>query len=157
MPFEILHNTSTNLINSIESILKFRKGSCTSKHFLLGLLYEKLYECNVEYDSYLFYWEDQDYLPKELKEYAKNVPTQFHLALEIEGKDIDATFDSKLAEYYFPVNEFDNCKISVEYIDKIPHNSPEERINYVIKNAPKNDNIRIFYQKFNNWLRKIRI
>lgn len=95
-PFEVIPGTSLNYQKAIESIEKYRKGSCTSKHFFLGHLYQQL-GLGVSYVSYLFYWEDQEFLTEELRRLARNLPEQYHLALYVDGRLIDATFDKLLS------------------------------------------------------------
>jgi len=156
MLFEVIPGTSVNYRKAIESIEKYRKGSCTSKHFYLGKIYSELFPSSkILYITFIFYWEEQDYISSELMKLAKKLPEQFHLALDVDGRLIDGTYDSLLAPI-FPVNEYENCKVSVRYVDKVVHSSPQERIEYIIKNAKKSHYIRKFYTKLNRYCRRIR-
>jgi len=155
IPFAFVSGTAFDYRKAIESIETLNKGSCSAKHFYLGHLYEKE-GLDVDYVSYVFFWEDQEYVPNELKNEAKHLPEQFHLALCLNGRDIDATYDIGLKDLGFPVNEWENQKISVEYTEKITHKTPQERISYTQKRAKGNGNLRRFYQLFNEWIEKNR-
>ncbi len=154
MPFEIIPGTSLDYQKAIESIKKYKKGSCTSKHFFLGYLYQQL-GLNVLYKTYLFYWVDQEFLNEELRHLARNLPEQYHLALYVEGRLIDATFD-KLLNPIFPVNEFENCKVSIEYVDEITHSTPLERISFVKERVKTSPFLQKFYSELNEYTRKLR-
>jgi len=88
--------------------LEDNRGSCTPKHYIMGVMYGKL-GLTVEYCTYGFHWKDQklDY-SKEVMAMAKKLPVAYHLACRvfIEGKWIlvDATWDPSLAFAGFPVN-----------------------------------------------------
>ena len=68
---------------------------------------------------------------------------------------IDATFDKFLAPL-FPVNEFDDCGVSVRYVDEIQHLSPKERIRYVKIRVRKSHKLQNFYRGLNEYTKKIR-
>jgi len=155
IPFEFVPGTSLNYRKSIESMKKYKKGSCTPKHFYLGNLYEKQLRLNVLYVTYIFYWTDQEFLSKHLRYISRHLPEQYHLALEVGGRIIDATFDKPLAPT-FPVNEFEKCKVSVEYMDSIVHCSPQERIDYVKNNMKGSHELQKFYIKLNKYIQTIR-
>jgi len=154
-PFAFVPGTAFDYQKAIESIEKLNKGSCSSKHFYLGYLYERE-GLDVDYVTYAFFWEDQEYIPPELKRETKHLPEQFHLALSLNGKDVDATFDIGLKDLGFPINEWDNQKVAVEYSEKIIHKTPRERIEYVRKRAKSNEKLRKFYYLFDRWIEKNR-
>ncbi len=154
LPFEVIPGTSLDYQKAIESIEKYGRGSCTSKHFYLGKLYEEI-GLDVSYVTYTFYWEEQKFLSERLKQLSRNLPEQYHLALKVEGRVIDATFD-KLLTPIFPVNEFEDCKISVECKDEIVHSSPWERIEYVKLKAKKSNKLQKFYSELNEYAKRIR-
>ncbi|MCX5700100.1 MAG: hypothetical protein NTZ63_00955 [Candidatus Omnitrophica bacterium] len=119
-------------------ILKLNKGSCVPKHFLLGLLFNKM-GIAVKYVSYLYDWDDKEIqYPQVLRELTKEMPITAHLACKayINKKWVlvDATWDLPLRNYGFPVNEewdgFSDCKNAVKPIKEIIHRTLEERVQY---------------------------
>jgi transglutaminase-like putative cysteine protease len=119
-------------------MLKLGKGSCIPKHFLLGMLFEKL-NIPVKYATYLFSWDDPRVkYPPDLRRTVKLLPKGTHLACQayIEGQWIliDATWDSALKRAGFPVNEsWDGirpAKNAVSPIKEIIHDTLEDRVKY---------------------------
>lgn len=155
IPFEIIPGTSLDYQKALRSIEIYKKGSCTAKHFYLGRIYQKIGIEDVLYVTYIFFWDEQNFINNELKNLAKRLPEQYHLALYVDGQLVDATFDKYLAPI-FPVNEFENCKVSVEYIERKFHLSPQERIEYVKLRAKNSPLLRKFYRELNKYCRKIR-
>ncbi|MEM5766084.1 MAG: hypothetical protein QW423_00345 [Candidatus Aenigmatarchaeota archaeon] len=166
MPFEVMPNISLDYEKSIESILVYKKGSCTSKHFLLGELYKRLY-IPIKYVTYVFYWYDLEVsYPIKLKKLASKLPEQYHLAciayIEERNVLIDATWDLALKKVGFTVNEqwdgINDTLNSIKPIDMIVHDTPEERIDYLKAKIKNNTNplISKFYCELNRWLNEIR-
>jgi len=154
IPFEIVFGASIDYQKAIESLKIHKKAGCTSKHLYLGNFYEKL-GSKVLYLTYIFYWEDQEFLNRHLKNLSKNLPERYHLALKVDNELIDATFDKFLAPI-FPVNEFENCEVSVVYVDKIEHHTVQERIEYVKSKTKNMNELLKFYEELNRYLIKIR-
>ena len=90
-------------------ILRYGRGSCTPKHFLLGDMYQKL-GLMVLYVVYPYRWDEgtAEYPPR-LKKLAEAMPTSHHLAcrVDINGELVlvDATLDPALKVLGAPVNE----------------------------------------------------
>ncbi|MBM3119226.1 MAG: hypothetical protein FJ006_06685 [Chloroflexi bacterium] len=90
-------------------ILKFNRGSCTPKHFLLCYMYQKI-GLEVLYVVYPFRWNDFEAVyPPELQRLADAMPISYHLAckVDIDGKLVlvDATIDPALQKIGLPVNK----------------------------------------------------
>jgi len=90
-------------------MLEENRGFCVPKHYLLGMMYQKL-GVPVRYHTYSFRWSeiDVDY-PQDLKKLAKRASVTYHLAckafIEKRWVLIDATWDSPLKKTGFLVNE----------------------------------------------------
>jgi hypothetical protein len=119
-------------------MLELGKGSCIPKHFLLGMLFQKL-DIPVKYCTYLYSWADPRIkYPPELRSIVKELPMGTHLACRahIEGQWvlIDATWDSALKKAGFPVNEaWDGvhpAKNAVRPTQEIIHETVEGRVKY---------------------------
>lgn len=155
--------------NGPVGILTCNKGSCSPKHFLLGLLYQKL-RIPIKYATYPLKWNDLDIAyPIELRKLADAMPLEYHVACKayINKKWIllDATWDPPLKKAGFPINEnwdgFSNTLNAVKPLDEIILKNAQERIDYVRvntahytekENALKNR----FYSEFNKWLEEVR-
>ena len=142
-------------------ILKYGKGSCMPKHFLLCNMYQRL-GMLVLYAVYPFRWDKAsiDYPPR-LKRLAQELPTSYHLAcrIDIDGKLIlvDATLDPALEKLGLPVNkEWDG--ISNTLLPIIP--CGEEEIYHpseiFFDQTQFNDNLITFYNELNRWLDEVR-
>lgn len=87
-------------------MLEEKRGFCIPKHYLLGMIYEKM-GMKVRYPVYNFKWHDL-HLPHGLKERASALPVTFHLACKIFVEKkwvlVDATWDALLEKAGFPVN-----------------------------------------------------
>lgn len=146
-------------------MLNLRKGSCVPKHFLLGMLLEKL-NIPVRYVTSLFSWDDPRVkYPAELRSVVKLLPIGTHLTCQafIEGLWVllDATWDNKLKKCGFPVNEnwdgVSPTKNAVQPVKEIIHDSVEDRVRYAseFRKTWTDDQIQA-YDKFpqilNAWL-----
>ena len=91
-----------------EGMLRDKRGSCSPKHYLMGMVCGKL-GVPVKYCTYAFNWKDQkvDY-PDGLRGMAEKLPVTYHLACKALIKEkwvlLDATWDPALAIVGFPVN-----------------------------------------------------
>lgn len=152
-----------------EKMLKCNGGSCTPKHYLLGMMYERI-GIPVKYCTYSFWWhkQDVDYTEDVLKA-AKKLPATYHLACEamIEGSWVlvDATWDPPLRAANFPVNERWDGKS-----DTLLAITPEEKnICTTLKERDEDYKARIspytsgdklqlsrFSKKLNKWLEEVR-
>lgn len=119
-------------------ILKLGEGSCVPKHFLLGMFFEKI-NIPFKYATYLFSWDDpQVRYPPELRQAVKLLPFGTHLACRIylDGSWVlvDATWDLKLKNAGFPVNEnwdgISSTKNAVTPIKEIIHETLEDRVRF---------------------------
>jgi len=150
-------------------ILKLNKGSCVPKHFLLGLLFNKM-GIAAKYVSYLYDWNDKEIqYPHALRELTKEMPITAHLACKayINKKWVlvDATWDLPLKNYGFPVNEkwdgFGDCKNAVKPIKEMIHKTLEERVQYSddcrrFYTEKEKKTYEIFTAQLNEWLAMIR-
>lgn len=153
-----------------EEMLLENRGSCTAKHTLLSEMFERL-GIQTRYVSHIFSWTDfpRQY-PKELAELAAQMPHSDHLFCQAYiGRDwvnVDATWDSKLSNSGFPVNEnWDGLSSqypAVKHKTQIIHDSIEDRTrlkkdlmsNYTEAQKAVQP---IFYPKFNGWLESLRL
>lgn len=171
-PFSTEKSTKkyNSLSENIKSLLNDRKGSCSPKHYVLGLYYESL-GISVEYLDFPFYWQRQEFhLSSSLMKLAKNLPPQHHTALLISSplfdkpKFVDATWDSFMAGVGMPVNKIDlfrkDCLLGI-----VPSGPPEIYHSAADKwnaqglrrqNYPKKETVGLFYKEFDTWLKKLR-
>jgi len=89
-------------------MLSAGRGSCTPKHFLLGMMLEKL-GLPVKYISYPFHWKDMGLeCPRAVRETALRIPVTYHHANSVFIEDkwvlLDATWDPQMEKAGFPVN-----------------------------------------------------
>lgn len=151
------------------SILALNKGSCSPKHYLLGMLFNRM-GLEVKYVSYSFRWDKQpvNYSP-ELAELAKGSPTGYHGACKakIDGQWIliDATWDSALSKAGFAVNlNWDgksNTRNAVVPLKEIIHDDLQSRLNFVsqkrsLYSEKEKEIYSRFIEKFNLWLEDLR-
>ena len=141
-------------------ILRFNKGSCTPKHFLLCNMYERL-GISVLYAVYPFRWDELeiDY-PPSLKKLAKATPINYHLACkaDIDGKLVlvDATIDLALEKLGLPVNkEWDGISdtlLPIKPLGEELHHPSEAKLI-----SPSFDEKSLaFYKELNSWLEEVR-
>ena len=152
-----------------EEMLAGMRGSCTPKHFLLGMFYERL-GLAVKYVTYPFTWNDPEIAyPDELRRASEKLPTEYHLALivslEREPVLVDATWDLALADVGFPVNKrwdgLSDTLLAVKPEGEIIHASAAEREDYVDARKSKwtdEEHARMgyFYNELNRWLEAVR-
>ena len=169
MPFEA-GSSSGDYHKDLEYIKNNKRGSCTPKHYLLGLLCEKL-GLSVNYLTYPFYWKDQPLpYPKNIQEIVYKLPLAYHLALSINinGKIffLDATWDPPLGKAGFYINETDGGlgnmqNAVVKTKGCVIHKSALARDSFVKKILKKREcatlNEAVFYNnELNQWLKEIR-
>ncbi len=141
-------------------ILKVNQGSCTPKHLLLGDMYQKL-GISILYAVYTFRWYELevDYPPK-LKNLAKDLPLNHHLACkaDIEGKLVlvDATLDLALEGLGLPVNRdwdgFSDTLLPIKPLDEEIYHPSEAKLM-----SPSFDEKSLaFYRELNLWLEDVR-
>lgn len=92
-----------------EQLLRFGRGYCGPKHFLLSEMYRNL-GLDVRYVTVAFLWNDPDIqYPPGLRELAVWLPTAHHLACRVWINNrwvlVDATWDLPLGKAGFPVND----------------------------------------------------
>lgn len=156
--------------NGPVGILMHNKGSCSPKHFLLGLMYEKL-KIPIRYVTYPFTWDDPDIeYPIELRTLAQAMPLEYHIACKayINNKWIllDTTWDPPLKRAQFPINEnwdgISDTHNAVKPLDEIIHENVEQRIAYLDTQKARYTEKELllknkFYSTFNTWLEKLRM
>jgi len=150
-------------------ILTKNNGSCSPKHFLLGIMYRKL-EIPIKYVSYPFYWGELDAdAPLNVRKLADEMPLGYHVACKAYINErwmlIDATWDPPLKRVGFPVNEvWDGVSDTINAVkshEEIVHENEHERMEYLnTKTAWYREKEKTlsneFYNKFNNWLEEVR-
>ncbi|MFC1913216.1 hypothetical protein ACFLX7_03380 [Chloroflexota bacterium] len=151
-------------LNSTEKygdILKYGRGSCMPKHFLLCNMYQRL-GMLVLFVVYPFRWDEMGInFPPHLKKLAKAMPASYHLACkaEIEGNLVlvDVTLDPALERLGLPVNkEWDG--LSNTLLPVIP--CGEEEVHYpteiLFEQTPYDENTMAFYRELNQWFDEVR-
>jgi len=149
-------------------IITQKRGSCSPKHYLLGIICEKL-GLSVRYLTYPFYWNDLDVpYPNSIKRLLKETLLSYHLAIKVhinrEEFFLDATWDPPLGKVGFSTNlmgdELMNTRNAIVPCGKpITHVNALERDKHVKKFSIKKRNIKSeiqFYIAFNDWLEQIR-
>jgi len=141
-------------------ILKVNKGACTPKHFLLCDMYQKLGTL-ILYVVYSFRWiELKVNYPPKLKNLAKGLPVNHHLACkaDIDGKLVllDATLDLALGGLGLPVNRywdgFSDTLLPIQPLDEEIHHPSESKLM-----SPSFDEKSVaFYRELNLWLEDAR-
>jgi len=168
MPYEIIAELK-DPYEGPASTIKAGRGSCTSKHFLLGAMFEILHT-PVKYVTYAFYWDDPDIdYPVDLRELARRAPLEYHLAIKayIERRWVlvDATWDPPLKKAGYPINEswdgISDTKNAVKPLEEIVHASAIERDDYTskIKGAFMEEEkaaLDAFVSALNSWCRLLR-
>ncbi|NQT32061.1 MAG: hypothetical protein HQ594_00125 [Candidatus Omnitrophica bacterium] len=152
-----------------EGLLKLNKGFCVPKHYLMGIMFEKL-SIPVKYCTYSFLWKELAFeYPAPLRGLAEALPVTYHLACKITVNNkvilADATWDSPLKRYGFPVNEkwdgkSDTCNAALP-LEEFIHESADERdrvfderlISYSL---PEKLALQRFSLELNRWLEDIR-
>lgn len=152
-----------------QGMLEENKGSCTPKHYLLGMMYREL-GVSVRYHTYSFMWRglDVDY-PEVLRDLAKKIPVTYHLACEAliggEWVLLDATWDRGLKGTGFPVNDSwdgrSDTILAVKPIDDFIHDDAAERDKEIKEKTaayslPEKLELSRFSVELNRWLEGIR-
>lgn len=146
-------------------VLQANAGSCTPKHFLLGVWFERL-GYPVRYVTSVFDWNAPGLaFPDELRRLAERYPDEYHLCLEVsiegEWRLIDATWDPGLRHLGFNVNQswdgIADTENAVEPLEIIVHASREERDRYASerRHARSTEELAVvehFTMQFNRWL-----
>lgn len=158
----------TGIIDPVE-LLKRNKGTCSPKHFLLGMMYQNL-DIPVKYASYPFKWSDLgiDY-PETLRALTDELPVIPHVASKayINGKWVllDATWDPPLKEVGFPVNEswdgYSNTLNAVNPREEVIHNTVQDRMEYLewFESQYTEEHYELidaFCAELNDWLEDVR-
>jgi len=153
-----------DLINPEQYIdmLKFNRGSCTPKHFLLCNMYQRI-GLDVLYAVYPFTWDRHDIAyPPELMKLASSMPLSYHLAckVDIDGKLVlvDATLDPALQKVGLPVNQawdgVSNTSLAVNPCGEEQLYHPSEA--YLMQPRIADEQSLAFYNALNLWLDELR-
>lgn len=156
------------LEEAVSKFLEARSGSCSPKHFALGLFYESL-GLDVRYLTYPFYWQEQNFkFPSSLEDLTEKMPIQYHTALLINRKGlpdpklIDATWDKSLEPAGVPINfsVFTDHGLGItpnsEPFIHVTAQSKWEFQRMSRSLTPQNKDIPNFYLALNSWLSGIR-
>ena len=172
LPFWINIGQAGNLRETLKDIKIRKKGSCSSKHYLLGSLCEKL-GMSVTYLTHPFYWQGLGVAyPDSIKRLVDKMSLQYHLALKVSSNSdsfiLDATWDPPLEKAGFPINravenlrDLEDTRIAVVPSGEcIIHKTATERERF-IKRALNGMNVdRVlwqgFFTSFNEWVEGIR-
>lgn len=167
MPYRIVKEFVDPLAGPAKVVAN-NMGSCSPKHFLLGVMFKKL-GIPVQYVSCSFSWKDIGIeYPPELKELAMKMPIDYHLALKayIDGRWVlvDCTWPLSLKEVGLTVNDnwdgISDTKNAVTTIEETIQQSAVERVKYVSEKTSSytREDILIrnkFIEKFNEWLNSL--
>ncbi len=151
-------------------VLSEKFGSCESKHFLLGYMYEKM-NLKVKYCTYKFLWKDLNCVfPDRLKVFSKDLLPEYHLACRIKILNkwvlVDCTWDDGLEPAGFKVNRrwngLEDTVLAVSPMDEVIHKNivdqnlfvREKRKNYTLQD---NKAFFKFIKEFNDWLKEVRV
>lgn len=107
IPYAVMPD-QTDPISGPKNLVRNGRGYCNPKHFLLGILFERL-GISIRYVSIPYLWDQSGILyPEKLRKIAFSLPLNYHLACRafIDGRWVlvDATWDPPLAIAGFPVN-----------------------------------------------------
>ncbi|MDY6835266.1 MAG: hypothetical protein SVY53_10755 [Chloroflexota bacterium] len=161
---EIPYGVIPDLVDpyTYSDILRYNRGSCTPKHFLLCEMYQQL-GLNVLYVVYPFRWDgfDVEY-PPGLKDMAEGLPTSHHLACKVEIEDglilVDATVDSTLARLSMKTNKpwdgFSDTELPIEEFEDEEIFYPTEAS---LMQASFDDESLAFFRELNSWLEEFRL
>lgn len=168
LPYEVELNRLECLDEGLRYIKTKKRGSCSSKHYLLGSMYEKI-GVPVTYLTYPFHWKDLEAsYPDFIKRLAEKMPLQYHCAIKIslDGQSffLDATWDPPLGKVGFPINQIGEVLVNTENGvipsgECIDHHSVLERNKYMKKITAGMKYTGVeqgFYSAFNQWLEKVR-
>ena len=144
----------------------YKTGNCSSKHYYLAYKLSQ-YGISSTFLTFPFYWHELPVkFPSQLRQTAKELPIQYHLALQIHLQNtdllIDVTWDSVLKKLGFPVNSDDILNMKLGVIpagDPIVHSTAEERWKFIetIKpTIPKPELVNYFYTQLDLWLESVR-
>lgn len=169
IPYSVTLN-SQNPEDASREMLQQNAGFCEPKHYLLGILFNKL-GIDVKYFSYTFEWKNMEInYSIELKELAEKLPLNYHFACKafIEDKWIlvDATWDIGLQKFGFIVNEnwdgVSETKNAVEPLKEISHENVSERSAMIIdvferSTFSEKRDFQKFVVELNKWLAMNRV
>jgi hypothetical protein len=151
------------------SILAANKGACSPKHYLMGLLLEKM-GIPVKYTTYQFRWIEQPLnYPDDLKELARHLSFSYHVVCNAGINNrfvlLDASWDIRLRTAGFPVNvSWDGLSDTLNAVvpsARIDHDTLQARLDFV-REKRKSISVREkvdyaeFIEKFNSWLDNLR-
>jgi len=151
------------------SIIEAHKGSCSPKHYLMGILFAKC-GIKVKYATYSFKWDNQAVkYPDELKKLARDCPVGYHVACKADIDKrwvlVDATWDRALIKAGFPVNMnwdgISDTKNAVISFEETIHESLQGRLDFVKDKRKMISEKQAaayvqFIQKLNAWLEGLR-
>ncbi|MFH1837808.1 MAG: hypothetical protein ABH862_06840 [Candidatus Omnitrophota bacterium] len=152
-----------------ERMLSDNKGSCVPKHYLLGLLYNRL-GIGVRYHTYAFKWDEMDIVfPKNVRALILEIPETYHLACKVlvgsKWVLVDATWDLSLKSTGLPVNDkwdgYSDTMLAVNPFDEFVHENIEEREKCLEEKLreyglPEKLKLSRFAIEFNKWLETFR-
>ncbi|MFO8010067.1 MAG: hypothetical protein R6U89_04545 [Dehalococcoidia bacterium] len=142
-------------------ILRYWKGSCTPKHFLMAGMYERL-GMTVLYSVFPFNWADLEIdMPERLRSLAMKLPLSHHLACRAEVNGdfvlIDATVDPPLERLGLPVNkEWDGVSNTSLPIKPAGEEQVFHPVEAATMSAPEGEDRLAFYEELNLWLDQVR-
>lgn len=165
IPFTVSLKSKNYIENPLE-VVACNNGSCSSKHYLLGIMFEKI-SVPIKYVSFLFLWGslDLDY-PLNIRKLAEEMPVVPHLACKANINKkyvlVDATWDPPLENAGFPVNKnwngIGSTVNGVIPLEEITHENFNDRLAF-FKKEMENIDLSLagrFYKKLNKWLEDIR-
>ena len=160
----------TDITDPVEGpveLLIQNKGTCSPKHFLLGIMYEQL-GIPIKYVSYPFVWGNQKIdFPESLRERVHKLPMHYHIALKAYINRwvlLDCTWDPPLKKVGFPANEtwdgITDTVNAVEPVKEVIHESIQERLDYLESHLQHTEDqfnmVEEFFDELNAWIQKVR-
>ena len=142
-------------------ILRFGKGSCMPKHFLLHNMFERL-GLLVLYVVYPFRWDEAVIsYPPHLRRLAEELPMSHHLAclVDLDGElvTVDATLDPPLEKLGLPVNrKWDGVSNTVLPIIPCGEEQVYHPSEAYLAAAKYDERALTFYNELNRWLEEVR-
>ena len=143
-------------------MLKFNRGSCTPKHFLLCQMYQRI-GLEVWYAVYPFRWDEFEAIyPAKLRRQARDMPPGYHLTCRVNINDnlvlVDATLDPPLQKLGLPVNEewdgISDTLLAMKPCGEEELYHPSEA--FLMQPRIADPKSRAFYDDLNLWLEQIR-
>ncbi|MEA3514671.1 MAG: hypothetical protein U9R34_04295 [Nanoarchaeota archaeon] len=158
-------NLNIHDVRNCSRIFDEKMAHCIPKHFILAHMFQKL-GLEVKLISIPFNWNSfSEYLPKQIRKKAENLPDSLHLACECKINNrwilVDCSLDSKLKALGFHINDnwdgYSNTIPAVVPNQILRHNTVDERLELEKRFSAKNCNKIQFFNLLNRYLAQLRL